>query len=995
MSWVFELPRELFDELFSYLDTRDLKALACVNRAFYNFATREIWSHAHGDKQKQRQIFMWACASGSTRALSKLLEAGLTANCNYQAGHRKHIRGLRRFSPYLDTYHWRSTPHTGLASSFWTPLHAAVMHGQGQIVDILLEHGAWIDSPSMNYCDLEKWNLSPEGKYTPLHVALYAGEEEIANTLISKGASIHVDREVRRPQRTYGSGRGRLTALHCCAIYNRLSTAEFLIEQGHIEAIDELDEFGFSPLMYAYHYRNRCAFQFLLDQGASTRIPTTTSRPGVGSEAFKSAFSSMMHQACFDGERFYVVDLINNGIDLSEPDRNGEQPLLHLIRWLDFFCPEEYETITTVSVYVDSFKSWGLHTQTNTKTLTGGIKIALRRALVPLVSYLLDDAELDISTILHLEPNFMEKSTGPSVWEPSRLFWGWLPSPALPLESKSFRFFDAQPCYRDTGIYEVQQTLLEYACFHATANSDMPKVVELLLERGCLKPGDVSGYVRALKNIVSRKDWSRQVLDECVLMICSHLSSTLPSEFEKPTIPIDLLFICIHERCPFMLDELAKIFNFTKTKFSNSEIWRLFQAVTDHATWNQGLWEGIGYSGQLKCLGYVLRVDNDGCLLRHDYTFEGLCRAFLTGEGDQGAAAVMEHLDRGGRYAFTFSTGATAIYHACHAGSVQLVKRLIDLGADPDKHLTHGIEDATYNYDAMWLNHLVKDKQETIWNLLLNEGANPFRWHEKNPHVGFRWQECFDVDEEVSFGFSHDIFGEMCKFATDSSSDNGDLSQVLEILCSHGRFTKIQEMSERAKSRVDAVISDKAALFLQKLLDNLSPQSKIAYTRSDFYTIKQMDEAIDTIGLILELGPSSTPTSSWRVGVSQKGFTALEFIKNCLAPPPDPHEVFSPDDEKCDYKDQRHWRIHWCLKQRLEMGYDSADRPKVTILSRRIEWPSEWSIPDESLESSSRDEVTGGFYWMRLPWGCNCEHFWPRNSPWKQRSYMNNDGGQF
>ncbi|KAK8131278.1 hypothetical protein PG984_007716 [Apiospora sp. TS-2023a] len=993
MSWVFELPRELFDELFSYLDTRDLKTLACVNRAFYNFATREIWSHTHGDKQKQRQIFMWACASGSTRALSKLLEAGLTANCNYQAGHRKQLRGLRylripdtdfgvfqAFLPYLDTYHWRSTPHTGWASSFWTPLHTAVMHGQSQIVDILLEHGAWIDSPSMNYCDLKKWNLSPKGNYTPLHVALYAGEEEIANSLISKGASIYVDLEVRRPQRTYGPGRGRLTALHCCAIYNRLSTADFLIEQGHVEAIDELDEFGFSPLMYAYHYRNRCAFQFILDQGASTRIPTTTTRPGVGSEAFKPEFSSMMHQACFDGEEFYMVDLINNGIDVNEPDRNGEQPLLHIIRWLDSLYLSKDESIINVPGCVNSFKSWDLHSQANTKTLTGGIKILLQRALVPLVSYLLDDAELDISTILHLEPKPLENSTGPSFWAPSRLRWV-CSNPALPLESKSFRVLDDQPYYLDTGRHEAQQTLLEYACFHTTADSDMPKVVELLLERGCLKSGDVGGYVRALKNLISRplnKDWPRQIFDECVLMICSHLSAALPSELEKPTIPIDLLYICIQKGYRFMLDELVKIFDFTKTKFSKSEIWRLFQAVTDH---QQGRWEGICYSDHLKCLEYVLRVDNDNCLLRHDYTFEGLCRAFLTVEGDEGAAAVMEHLDRGGRYALTFSTGATAIHHACYAGNVQLVKRLIELGADPDKYLTYGKEAGRDYYGVPWLNHLGKDKQEAIWCLLLNEGANPFRWHDKNPYVGFDWQHCLDVDE-ASFGFPQDIFGEMCKFATDSSSDNGALSQVLEILCSHGRFTKIQEMRERAKRRVDTVIAEKAALFLQKLLDNLSPQSEIAYSCSDFYTIKQMDEAIDTIGLILELGPSSTLTSSWQVGVSQEGFTALEFIKNCLAPPPDPHEVFSPGDEECDYEDQRHWRIHWCLKQRLEMGYDSADSPKVTILSRRIEWPSEWSIPDESLESSSRDEVTGGFYWMRLPWGCICEHFWPYNSPW-------------
>ncbi|KAK8085614.1 ankyrin repeat-containing domain protein [Apiospora hydei] len=187
---------ELFLEVVNYLDTEDLKSLACVDRGFYNFATRKIWEHTHNDQQKQRQIFMWACGFGSTSALLRLLKAGLTTNCNYQAGHSKPLAlipkqylyipesdfGLfQAFLPYMETFHWRSTPHTGRRSSFWTPLHVAVMHGQSQIVDILLEHGAYIDAASQNYCDDERWYRRPPGKYTPLHVALREGEQDIAN----------------------------------------------------------------------------------------------------------------------------------------------------------------------------------------------------------------------------------------------------------------------------------------------------------------------------------------------------------------------------------------------------------------------------------------------------------------------------------------------------------------------------------------------------------------------------------------------------------------------------------------------------------------------------------------------------------------------------------------------------------------------------------------------------------------------------------------------
>lgn len=140
----------------------------------------------------------------------------------------------------------------------------------------------------------------------------------------------------------------------------------------------------------------------------------------------------------------------------------------------------------------------------------------------------------------------------------------------------------------------------------------------------------------------------------------------------------------------------------------------------------------------------------------------------------------------------------------------------LHLGADPDNHLTHGSEAGRDVHDSRWLRQLSKEKHEAIWHLLLNEGADP-RWHEKNPLTSFRWQGYFDMDEE-SFARYQDIFGEI------SSSDNGDLSQLLEILCSHGRFTKLQEMRERAQTRVDAIICEKAALFLMELLDNLSPQ---------------------------------------------------------------------------------------------------------------------------------------------------------------------------
>ncbi|KAK8070140.1 hypothetical protein PG994_006756 [Apiospora phragmitis] len=394
----FELPLELFDEIFSHVDTRDLVTLACVNRTFYDYATREICDSIRKDWQKQHGLFMWACGTGSTRALCRLLEDGVTSNFTYQAAH--------------------STQHvTSAADSIILSSH---------VVDVLLEHGAWIDAACMSYCHRKVWSLVPEGKYTPLHVALCMGKEDTAKSLIYKGASIYVDREVRRPQRTYGPDRGRLTAFHCCAIDGRLSKAEFLIKQGHGAALDEIDEFGFSP---------SCA---------SPRITTTTPRPNVRTRAFRPDFISMLQQACFDNRAQYLTELISQASDEHEPGRNGEQLLFHCI------------------------------------------------------------------------------------------------------------------------------------------NNTMPEMLELvamLLGKGSLEFADISCHMRALKDLAYRGyfyDDDRQLLGRCTQLICLQLPHMLQSEFGKPPMPLDLLYICLEGGQRNMLDELASVFDFTYARYGKYELWRLF-----------------------------------------------------------------------------------------------------------------------------------------------------------------------------------------------------------------------------------------------------------------------------------------------------------------------------------------------------------------------------------------------------------------------------------
>ncbi|KAK7976721.1 hypothetical protein PG989_015184 [Apiospora arundinis] len=993
MTDLFELPVEIFLHIFSYIDKgRDLTSLSCVNRAFYNFATERIWGPIKDNTQKQHQIFMWACASGSTRSIRRILQGGLPIKFTYQAGYRKTLQHLdpldylripqydfNRYQAFVsntDTFHPPATPRTGSASSFWMPLHVAACYGQIEVVETLLEHGAQIDGPSLNYCSAKIWDFTPDGKYTPLHAAIFSGAEDVANLLIIKGASIYVDLEMDRSQRATGLDRGRVSALHCCAIYDRVSTLECLINQGYGAKIDELDEFGFSPLMYAYRYPSPGAFEFLLAHGASPRISTVTKRLDTSypPTVTKPKPTTLLHQTCFESNKWHMGKLIEYGCDVNEPDKDGEQLLLHCFGIPDWQA--EFDQ------YVHAFKFLGMHSKANMKTLTGAMEYALEEAVLPLVSFLLDDTRLDNLTLLEPMPRKPKIEPGKR-WEPSYMNHTCDWDQEEPIPYPAFRFFDPRPYYLETGWWSTEQPLLDWACFHTDITPETPNLVALLLDRGCLGPGDIASHVRALKNIACRNSHKfgvhnyAKILVNCVQKICSHLSATLPSSHEKPALPVDLFYICLEGgQCP-MLDELAKTFDFTNANFSEEELWQLFQIVTyRNILYVVRRWEDR--PDRRGCLETLFLVDTNNYLLRHEHTFEGLCRAFLREEGDE--SIIMDYLDRGGRHSFTFSTGATALHHACDRGSFPLIERLIDLGADPDKCLSSGLE---FETRTEWLGDQRTCDAMPVWRLLINRGANPFRWERKDQNrwrdekgeiktfPGFPWDDSMD-DRRITTELHPDLFREMCELATNDSGDDGDLFEVLYQACARGMYAYIKHMRTRSKARVDGIIRGKAAFFLQKLLLNL--ESDLTCTVYDPGTLSRMDEFIDIIQLLLELGPSDTLTSSWRFRKGRQDWTAMKVIRKLLVTPTNPH-VGLQWNEECLYAETRAWRIYWCLKQRIQIGTDSAGKPKVTILRRRIEWPhNEWEPRDERCGS---EEVRYCFHLMVPPWGCSCHENWP------------------
>jgi ankyrin repeat protein len=75
----------------------------------------------------------------------------------------------------------------------WTPLHSAVMWNHIDIVKILINYGANINSKADAIYDYDyntkKWVLIGEG-WNSLHIVLYKWNVDIAKLLIEKGADI-------------------------------------------------------------------------------------------------------------------------------------------------------------------------------------------------------------------------------------------------------------------------------------------------------------------------------------------------------------------------------------------------------------------------------------------------------------------------------------------------------------------------------------------------------------------------------------------------------------------------------------------------------------------------------------------------------------------------------------------------------------------------------------------------------------------------------------
>jgi len=182
-----------------------------------------------------------------------------------------------------------------------TPLHAAVHKEDLDLVVLLLERGA----------DMESRDLQDQ---TPLYVASSRGYAEVVRSLINRGADLNVecgdeDNRLRK---------AKWTPLYVASKNGRLEVARLLL--GHGTGVNYQDNWGRSALHIASRHASNNLVRLLLDHGANPY-------------ALDNEEKSALHYASFDGRITIVKSLLEYGANVDAQSRWVWTPLHDAARW--------------------------------------------------------------------------------------------------------------------------------------------------------------------------------------------------------------------------------------------------------------------------------------------------------------------------------------------------------------------------------------------------------------------------------------------------------------------------------------------------------------------------------------------------------------------------------------------------------------------------------------------------------------------------------------
>ncbi|RSM15302.1 hypothetical protein CEP52_000854 [Fusarium oligoseptatum] len=379
------LPNEVLHSIASFLHKKyDLAALSRVNRHCYHIASPILWKREV--KSDRPGALHWAVEHEDIDLLRRALEAGVDpSRLAYAHRPKPRIDSRHKWwnyhSSYYDDPEWRvddddesvdldpsyvlhdtcdcfeSGCDDGIFSDCrWEAIHVAASKGRIDMIEVLLDKGAYIEASSWGLClcrphlpmeafsdsqDIEEEELEDlhGGNWTPLHVAICHGQFETAKFLLSRGAStviyqgidFELDPNVWRDDDVaHDSSRFRLTAMHHAAKHNMLDLLRLLVEGKLHENIDAEGPFMGTPLFQAIWYGHwDTVVPYLIEKGAN-----------IDTRLIETGLTPLM-MACFSRRFDDAAKLIDLGADVNTVSRHRFS-ILHLILGPGQVRPDEF-----------------------------------------------------------------------------------------------------------------------------------------------------------------------------------------------------------------------------------------------------------------------------------------------------------------------------------------------------------------------------------------------------------------------------------------------------------------------------------------------------------------------------------------------------------------------------------------------------------------------------------------------------------------------------
>ncbi|KAK2539894.1 serine/threonine-protein kinase tnni3k [Columba guinea] len=155
-----------------------------------------------------------------------------------------------------------------------TALHIATIAGHHRAVEILLQHGAYV-------------NVQDAVFFTPLHIAAYYGHEQVTHLLLKFGADVNASGEVGdRP-------------LHLASAKGFLNITKLLMEEGSKADVNAQDNEDHVPLHFCCRFGHHEIVKFLLQSSFEVQ-PHVVNIYG----------DTPLHLACYNGKFEVVKEII-------------------------------------------------------------------------------------------------------------------------------------------------------------------------------------------------------------------------------------------------------------------------------------------------------------------------------------------------------------------------------------------------------------------------------------------------------------------------------------------------------------------------------------------------------------------------------------------------------------------------------------------------------------------------------------------------------------